>query len=97
MFLLTRHEDDIESGTFATFDTDGTPIVQFFVDRDDAVTYKNLLEASGQVLEVTETDDDNVDKLCSVLGYAYTIAEPGEFVVPRLETKHHDSIPEDFF
>ena len=86
MYLLTKSEDSIESGAYATMDGDGTPLIQFFVDKDDAITYNNLLSAVGYELNVTETPDDNIDKLCEMLGYAYTVAEPGDVVVPRAET-----------
>jgi|TARA_R110001592_G_scaffold349743_1_gene645291 hypothetical protein len=90
MFLLTKESNDIESGAYATVDSDGTTIVQFFVDKDDAITYNTLLEAIGEDLHVTETKDDNVDKLCDVLGFAYTVVEPGEVVFPRIETLQSD-------
>jgi hypothetical protein len=86
MFILTRDEGSIESGAYATLDTDGITMVQFFVDKDDAITYNNLLSAVGYDLNITETPDDNIDKLCEMLGYAYTVAEPGDVVVPRAET-----------
>jgi hypothetical protein len=86
MFILTKDQGDIESGAYATMDNDGVTIVQFFVDKDDALTYNEQLKAVGYDLHVTETPDDSVDKLCDLLGYAYTIAEPGEIVVPRTET-----------
>ena len=91
MYILTRKEDDIESGTYATVDTDGQTIVQFFVNKDDAITYNTMLEALGQDLHITETDNDTADKLCCVLGYAYSIVEPGEIVIPRIETLMNDT------
>ena len=90
MFLLTKEQDSIESGAYATVDDEGTTIVQFFVDKDDAITYNTLLEAIGEELHITETKDDNVDKMCDVLGYAYSVVEPGEVVFPRLETLQSD-------
>jgi hypothetical protein len=39
MYILTKEEDNIESGTYATYDADGSTVVQFFVDKDDAITY----------------------------------------------------------
>ena len=86
MYLLTKQKGDIESGAYATLDIDGTTIVQFFVDKDDAITYNTLLEAIGEDLHITETKDDNIDKLCDVMGFAYSIVEPGEVVYPRVET-----------
>ena len=86
MYILTKEEGSIESGTYATMDTDGLTMVQFFVDKDDAITYNNLLTAVGYELSVTETPDESIDKLCEMLGFAYTVAEPGEVVVPRAET-----------
>jgi hypothetical protein len=86
MYLLTRKKNDIASGTFATLDDDGTRVIQFFVDKDDAVTYNTYLEALDQHLHVSETNDEMVDKMCDALGEAYTVVEPGEIVIPRLET-----------
>ena len=90
MFLLTRNDNDIESGAYATHDADGITVIQFFVDKDDAISYNVQLEAAGYNLSVTETPDDSVEKLCELLGYAYTIVEPGEIVVPRTETLFND-------
>lgn len=90
MYILTQEKNDIESGTYATYDSDGVTIVQFFVDKDDAITYNELLTAAGYKLHVTQTPDDNIDKLCDVLGHAYSVVEPGEVVVPRFETLTND-------
>lgn len=87
--MLTKELDSIESGTFASVDDKGRAIIQFFVDKDDAIMYNTQLEALGQDLHITETDSEAVDKMCSILGYAYTIVEPGEFVIPRIETQTH--------
>ena len=86
MYLLTREEDNFESGVYATKDDDGITIIQLFVNKDDAVTYNDHLAAVGYDLAVSETPDETVDKICEALGYAYTIAEPGDVIVPRLET-----------
>ena len=94
MYLLTKQEGSIESGAFATVDNEGTTIVQFFVDRDDAVSYNIQLEAIGQELYITETKDDNVDKLCDVMGYAYSVIEPGEVIFPRIETIQNELFEE---
>ena len=94
MYLLTKKEGSIESGAFATVDNEGTTIVQFFVDRDDAVSYNIQLEAIGQELFITETKDDNVDRLCDVMGYAYSVVEPGEVIFPRMETIQNELFEE---
>ncbi len=86
MFYLTKVENSLESGVYATKDDDGTTVVQFFVDKDDAVTYNEHLTAVGYELTISEAPDEHVDKMCEVLGHAYTIAEPGDIVVPRMET-----------
>ena len=86
MFMLTRDKDNLESGAYATHDTDGVTVVQFFVDKDDAISYNVQLEAVGYKLSITETPDESIDKLCDLLGYAYTIVQPGEIIVPRAET-----------
>lgn len=86
MYFLTRKKNDLASGTFATMDTDGTRVIQFFVDKDDAVTYNTYLEALDQHLYVSEAQDEMVDKMCDALGEAYTVVEPGDIVIPRLET-----------
>lgn len=92
MYILTKKEGDIESGAFASPTEDGTPVVQFFVDKDDAAMYNTQLEAIGQTLHITETDSESVDKLCSAMGYVYTIVSPGEFVIPRDETLYSDIV-----
>ena len=86
MYILTKEEGSIESGTYATIDTDGVTMVQFFVDKDDAISYNVQLGAVGYDLEVTETPDETIDKLCDMLGYAYSVVEPGQIVFPRAET-----------
>ena len=86
MYLLTKTEGDLESGAYATMDDEGTPIVQFFVNKDDAITYNTLLQAIGTDIHVTEIDSEFVDKFCGVMGHAYTIVDEGEFIIPRLET-----------
>jgi len=90
MYLLTKKEGDIESGTYASIDNEGTTVVQFFVSKDDAITYCIQLEALGQELYVTETPDTNIDKMCDILGYAYSVVEPGEVVIPRAETQQKE-------
>ena len=90
MFLLTKEKDSIQSGAYATIDNNGEYIVQFFVDRDDAISYNVQLEAIGENLFVTETQNDNIDKLCEFLGYAYSIVQPGEVIFPRYETLASD-------
>lgn len=85
MFMLTKEKDSIESGAYATKDNDGVTIVQFFVDKDDALTYNEQLKACDYELEVTEVPDEAIDKLCDVLGYAYSVAEPGDILLPRME------------
>lgn len=90
MFLLTKKEDDIESGAYATIDSDGVTMIQFFVDKDDAISYNVQLSAIGYELCITETPDDSVDKLCDLLGFPYTVAQPGDIIVPRTETILND-------
>jgi hypothetical protein len=91
LYALTKNPGDIESGIYATLDADNTTIVQLFVDEDDAICYNVQLEALDQGLHVTPIDNaENIDKLCDMLGYAYTIIEPGHFVVPRIETIQRD-------
>ena len=85
MYALTR-DGSIHSGAYATLDSEGGIVVQFFVDKDDAERYNIQLEAIDQGLFVTEIPNENLDKLCNLMGYAYTIIEPGELVVPRYET-----------
>ncbi len=86
MYLLTKSKGNLESGAYASVDEDGTPIVQFFVNKDDAIMYNTLLEALDQDIHVTEIDSDFVDKFCGVLGHAYTVVDDGDFVIPKLET-----------
>ena len=89
MYLLTKTEGKIESGVYASVDDDGTPIVQFFVNKEDAMMYNTLLEALDQEICVTEIDDDTLEKFCGALGHAYSVVDEGEFVIPKLETLQH--------
>ena len=86
MYYLTRQENDVDNGVYATKDDDGLTVIQFFVNKDDATTYNTQLNAVGYNLVVSETPDETVEKLSEALGYAYTVVEPGEIVIPRLET-----------
>ena len=97
MYLLTTIENNPESGAFASMDDDGTPIVQFFVSKDDAVCYNTQLEALGQDLYVTETDGDMFEKMISILGHAYTVVDEGELVIPKLETLQHVLMEQSLF
>ena len=97
MYLLTRREGEIDSGVYASLDEDGTSVVQFFVDKDDAIMYNTMLEALDQNICVTEIEDDVLDKFCSVLGYAYSVVDEGEFVIPKLETLEHVILNRDPF
>ena len=89
MYILTKIEGALESGAYASVDDDGTPIVQFFVNKDDAIMYNTQLEALDQNIAVTEIDGDAYEKFCSVIGHAYTVVDEGEFVIPKLETLAH--------
>ena len=92
MYLLTKEEGDLESGAFASMDDEGTPIVQFFANKDDAITYNTMLEAIGQKVEITEIDGEMLDKFCGMLGHAYTVVDEGDIVIPRLETLQHSLV-----
>lgn len=89
MYALTK-SGTFDSGVYAIYDVDGTIVVQFFVNEDDAVSYNVHLEALDQVLQVTEVPDDKIEKLCEMMGYAHVIIEPGHTVVPRVETLQKD-------
>ena len=89
MFLLTK-DGAIESGAYATRDITGNVVVQFFECQDDAHCYNTHLSAIDQDLVVTECQDEHIDKLCDIMGYAYTVIEKGSVVVPRLETLESD-------
>ena len=98
MFILTKKVDDVDSCTFASMDDDGRTIIQMFVNKDDAITYNVHLEAIDQTLFVTEVEGDNLEKLCGALGHPYSIVEPGDLVIPKLESMmaylRNDSIQE---
>ena len=89
MFALTR-DGNIENGIYAVPDEEGNTVVQFFMNEDDAISYNVHLEAVDQPLVVTKTPDKDIDKLCNMMGYAYSIIEPGTVVVPRLETLQYE-------
>jgi len=87
MYSLTKAKDSLSDGAYATVDTEGNTVVQLFVEKEDAICYNVQLEALGHELHVTEIPDDGtIDRVCEYMGYAYSVVEPGEFVVPRIET-----------
>lgn len=87
MYVLTRTEGTLGDGAYATYSEDGTIVVQFFVEKSDAVSYNVQLEALGEEdLYVTEVSgEDAINKICDLLGYGYSIAEPGQVIIPRVE------------
>tara|TARA_R110002012_G_scaffold304240_1_gene507621 strand:- start:414 stop:710 length:297 start_codon:yes stop_codon:yes gene_type:complete len=89
MYLLTKKQGQIDSGVYASVDDDGTSVIQFFVDKDDAIMYNTMLEALDQNICITEIDEDMIEKFCSVMGHAYSVVDEGEFVIPKLETLEH--------
>ena len=96
MYLLTKKEGKIDSGVYASVDDDGTPIVQFFINKEDAMMYNTQLEALDQEICVTEIDDDMMEKFCNAMGHAYSVVDEGDFVIPKLETLEHVILNRDF-
>ena len=91
LYAITNNPESPSDGLYATQDLEGNVIVQLFMNEEDAVSYNVQLEALGQNLHVSEIqDENNIDKLCEVMGYAFTIIQPGEVVVPRYETQVFD-------
>lgn len=90
MYLLTKN-GKIESGAYATRDHNGNIVVQFFESEDDAVTYNTHLEALDQELVVTECPAEHIGRLCDIMGYAHSVVESGQVVVPRMETIEFNS------
>ena len=91
LYAITNNPEDPSAGMYATQDAEGNVIVQLFMNEEDALSYNVQLEALGQDLHVREIQDEsNIDKLCEVMGYAFTIIQPGEVVVPRYETQAFD-------
>ena len=91
LYAITNNPDDPSAGMYATQDAEGNVVVQLFAEEDDAMSYNVQLEALGQELHVREIKDStNIDKLCEIMGYAFTIIQPGEVVVPRYETQEAD-------
>ena len=89
MYALTR-DGNIENGIYAVPDDEGNTVVEFFVNEDDVMCYNVHLEAVDDGLVVTKTPDEGIDKLCNMMGYAYSIIEPGTVVVPKIETLQYD-------
>ena len=92
MYLLTKNPDSLESGAYASLDEDNNVIVQFFVKEDDAVTFATMLEAIGEDLHITEIGEEIFEKFCQASGHAYTVADEGEIVIPKIETLTHTLI-----
>ena len=61
MYALTK-DGAFESGVYAILGKDNMTTVQFFVHKDDAVSYNTQLEALDQELTVTEVDAGSPSK-----------------------------------
>ena len=88
MYALTK-DGTFESGVYAIVGVDNMTTVQFFVHKDDAVSYNTQLEALDQELVVTEVESDKIDKICEMMGFAHVVIEPGHMVIPRVEILPH--------
>ena len=66
MYILTKG-DGIESGAFASIDTDGETIIQFFVEKDDAITYNTMLELSDKTYRLQKQIPKQLTKCVALL------------------------------
>ncbi len=89
MYALTK-DGTFESGVYAILGVDDMTTVQFFVDKDDADSYNTQMEAIDQDLVVTEVPGDKIGQMCDMMGYAYTVIEPGHTVIPRVEILQYE-------
>lgn len=91
MYLLTL-SDKSEKGAYAIETSDGSKVLQMFLDKDDAIRYSGLLEADGfPDLDIIEIKEEEAIYACSNFGYNYCIITPDDFVIPP-DTIRYDFI-----
>jgi hypothetical protein len=91
MYILTlkgkKHE-----GAYAVEISDGSKVLQMFVEYDDAIRYIGLLEADGfPDMEPLEIEEHDAIAACENFGYNYCVITPDDFVIPP-ETITYDFI-----
>lgn len=90
MYILTL-KDRKEEGAYAVETSDGSKVLQMFVDEDDALRYVGLLEADGfPELQLVEIEEEDAVTACESFGYNYCVITPDDFVIPP------DTISYDF-
>lgn len=91
MFILTL-KDRKDEGAYAVETSDGSKVLQMFVDQDDALRYIGLLEADGfPEMQLIEIDEEEAVNACESFGYNYCVITPEDFVIPP-ETVSYDFI-----
>jgi hypothetical protein len=88
MYILTL-KDKKEEGAYSVVTSDGSKVLQLFVEVDDALRYIGLLEADGfDELQYVEIDEDDAVAACENFGYNYCIITPDDFVIPPSSPNH---------
>jgi hypothetical protein len=91
MYILTL-KGKKQEGAYAVETSDGSKVLQMFVDSDDAERYIGLLEADGfPELEAIEIEESDAVAACENFGYNYCIIAPDDFVIPP-DTINYDFI-----
>lgn len=82
MYMLSANNGE-DSGAFALENEDGTKLIYFFEEEDDAERYLGLLEADDYpAMIVVEVDKEVAIKACKLYNYSYAIITPNDFVFP---------------
>jgi len=80
MFILTEKRS---GGVYAVKNKQDIKTVHMFEQISDAERYRDLLIAEDSpALELLEIDVDSVAINCDKFGYAYSIVQKGDLVIP---------------
>lgn len=82
MYMLSANNGQ-DSGAFALEEEDGTKLIYFFEEEEDAERYLGLLEADDYPdMIIVEVDKEVAIKACKLYNYSYAIITPKDLVFP---------------
>ncbi len=83
MFILI---DKSGGGVYAVNNANDKKNVNCFEQKDDAIRYKNLLEANDykKEMDLMEIDTEAIAINCEKFGYEYSIVSKDDLIVPPL-------------
>lgn len=80
---MLASDSDHNPGAFAIENENGSKVIYFFIDEEDADRYLGLLEADDfPPMKVVEIEEELAIKACVNYNYNYVVVKPDEFLMP---------------